>query len=198
MIDAHACKKLTRSLQKFGLVEPIVWNERTGHVVGGHQRLKILDDLEAHPDYRLTVAAIDVEESEEKKLNILLNNRSAQGDWDPARLETLVLELGQGDAEAGLDMGFDPIELHLICEAEEFGTVLSDKHDKATTTVNQIREIEEKGRQKMAVADSADHYFVLVFSSGERLAAFRKAVGVRSDAEYVNGSRFQHLGEKVS
>lgn len=33
-------KKLHRSIEEFGHVEPIVWNERTGHVVGGHQRLR--------------------------------------------------------------------------------------------------------------------------------------------------------------
>lgn len=30
-------EKLKRSIQEFGLVEPIVFNERTGYVVGGHQ-----------------------------------------------------------------------------------------------------------------------------------------------------------------
>ena len=35
-------QKLARSLEQFGCVEPVVWNERTGNVVGGHQRLKIL------------------------------------------------------------------------------------------------------------------------------------------------------------
>ena len=34
--------KLARSMEKFGCVEPVVWNQRTGNVVGGHQRLKIL------------------------------------------------------------------------------------------------------------------------------------------------------------
>ena len=32
-------KKLRRSIEEFGYVEPIIWNERTGNVVGGHQRL---------------------------------------------------------------------------------------------------------------------------------------------------------------
>ena len=32
-------EKLKRSIEEFGFVEPVVWNERTGCVVGGHQRL---------------------------------------------------------------------------------------------------------------------------------------------------------------
>ena len=33
-------EKLKRSITEFGYVEPVIWNERTGTVVGGHQRLK--------------------------------------------------------------------------------------------------------------------------------------------------------------
>ena len=32
-------QKLRRSIETFGYIEPIIWNERTGNVVGGHQRL---------------------------------------------------------------------------------------------------------------------------------------------------------------
>lgn len=38
-------QKLKRSMEKFGYVEPIVFNERTGRVVGGHQRLKVLQEM---------------------------------------------------------------------------------------------------------------------------------------------------------
>ena len=38
-------EKLKRSIQEFGYVEPVIWNKRTGNVVGGHQRLKVLKDL---------------------------------------------------------------------------------------------------------------------------------------------------------
>lgn len=30
-------EKLRRSIEELGYVEPIVWNDRTEHVVGGHQ-----------------------------------------------------------------------------------------------------------------------------------------------------------------
>ncbi|WP_338011188.1 hypothetical protein [Paenibacillus alvei] len=35
-------EKLRRSIEEFGYIDPIVWNERTGNMVGGHQRYKIL------------------------------------------------------------------------------------------------------------------------------------------------------------
>lgn len=30
--------KLARSIDQWGCVEPLVWNQRTGNLVGGHQR----------------------------------------------------------------------------------------------------------------------------------------------------------------
>ena len=33
--------KLLRSIDEFGCVEPLVWNKRTGNLVGGHQRRAI-------------------------------------------------------------------------------------------------------------------------------------------------------------
>ena len=35
-------EKLRKSIETFGYVEPLVWNSRTGNLVSGHQRLKIL------------------------------------------------------------------------------------------------------------------------------------------------------------
>ena len=35
-------ESLKKSMDTFGLVEPLVWNKRSGNLVGGHQRLKIL------------------------------------------------------------------------------------------------------------------------------------------------------------
>ena len=43
-ISKEQMEALERSMTEFGYVEPIVWNEDTGHVVGGHQRLKILKE----------------------------------------------------------------------------------------------------------------------------------------------------------
>lgn len=41
-------QKLKKSIEEFGYIDPLIWNERTGNLVGGHQRYKIL--LEGNPD----------------------------------------------------------------------------------------------------------------------------------------------------
>ena len=74
-------QKLARSLDKFGCVEPVVWNERTGNVVGGHQRLKI---LLAAGETELDVSVVNLSDADEKALNIALNKIA--GEWDTAAL----------------------------------------------------------------------------------------------------------------
>src|ERR1035438_8160183 len=57
---------LKKIIGHHGLVEPLVWNKRTGTLVSGHQRLGILDQLAKSKNYLLTVSVIDVDEKTEK------------------------------------------------------------------------------------------------------------------------------------
>lgn len=114
-------EKLKKSIEEFGYVEKIIWNERTGRIVGGHQRWKVLKDL-GYTEIRVTV--IDEPEEREKMLNIALNKIG--GDWDPAKLKDLLEELDNGLNEIELT-GFNLEELenlmtqyHVDPEAEEF------------------------------------------------------------------------------
>ena len=67
---------LKNSMDKFGLVEPLVVNKRNNHIVGGNQRFDILKEkgvLESD------VSVVDLDEQEEKALCIALNNPGLQG-----------------------------------------------------------------------------------------------------------------------
>ena len=85
-----AYRKLRASLLEFGLVEPLVWNETTGHVVGGHARLRILHELGVT---EVPVSVVRLDTTREKSLNVVLNNQEAQGRYDPTKLRDLLLEL---------------------------------------------------------------------------------------------------------
>lgn len=85
-----AWKKLETSLREFGLVEPLVWNETTGHVVGGHARLAILKQLGTT---EVPVSVVRLSPEREKALNVVLNNREAQGRFDPTKLADILSEL---------------------------------------------------------------------------------------------------------
>ncbi len=114
-------KKLERSIETFGYIDPIIWNERTGNVIGGHQRLKILID-KGHVE--LDVSVVNLSEDEEKQLNIALNKIS--GEWDILALENLINELVEHGLDATLT-GFDEAEIEkmtadveeLIAESQE-------------------------------------------------------------------------------
>ncbi|WP_253721208.1 ParB N-terminal domain-containing protein [Brevibacillus brevis] len=70
-------EKLKRSFQEFGYVEPLIWIEQTGNLVGGHQRFKILVE---QGTTEIEVSVVSLDEIREKALNIALNKIS--GAWD--------------------------------------------------------------------------------------------------------------------
>ena len=83
--DDERYRRIVRSLDTFGLVEPLVWNKRTGHLVGGHQRLKVLI---ARGASEAPVSVVDLPEKKEKALNLALNK--VGGDWDQGLLADLL------------------------------------------------------------------------------------------------------------
>ena len=92
---------LKRSIEEFGCVEPIIFNERTGRVVGGHQRLKVLIEL---GEKETECVIVDLPDEQEKALNVALNKIS--GDWDMGKLESLMDELRLADIDITLT-GFE-------------------------------------------------------------------------------------------
>lgn len=93
---------IKRSFEEFGYVTSMTLNGRTGNLVGGHQRLKILVD-----EFGVTEVDVDVvylSLSDEKLLNIALNKTG--GDWDTQALAELLGELKAADADVSLT-GFD-------------------------------------------------------------------------------------------
>ena len=98
-------EKLKRSIQEFGYVEPIVWNKRTGNIVGGHQRYKILLDMGMQ---EVDCVVVDLDETKEKALNLALNK--IQGDWDDLKLKDLLQELDAREFDLELT-GFDMDEI---------------------------------------------------------------------------------------
>lgn len=111
-----AWRRLERSIREFSLVQPIVWNERTGHVVAGHQRLEVIRHL-GHTEVDCIVVDLPLER--EKALNVTLNNPNVASDWDPELLTTLLDDLQSlPDFDATLT-GFDETHLRELLLAPE-------------------------------------------------------------------------------
>lgn len=98
-------EKLKRSIEQFGYVEPVVWNETTGRIVSGHQRVKVLVDLGIA---ELDCVVVKMDEDGEKALNVAMNKVS--GSWDNDKLALLISDLQAADFDVSLT-GFDPAEL---------------------------------------------------------------------------------------
>jgi len=115
-------EKLKRSIINFGYVEPLVWNEKTGNLVGGHQRFKILIE-EGFTEVEVSVVNLSLDE--EKVLNIALNK--IKGNWDEDKLAK-VLE----DIKANVDIdvtlsGFDIPEIDQVFD--RVNETLEDEFD---------------------------------------------------------------------
>lgn len=100
-------RKLRRSLERFKLVETLVWNVRTGNLVGGHQRIGEIDALEGTDAYSLDVSQIDVDIETEKALNIALNNPELQGQYDIDLLASVVKDVLDTSPKLVEDAGVD-------------------------------------------------------------------------------------------
>lgn len=111
-----AYEKIRRSLHEFGYVDPVIWNEVTGNIVGGHQRYKV---LVAEGATEIDCVVVHIEnKQEEKALNIALNK--AVGEWEPVALADLLSDLKISGYDLDIT-GFD---------AEEVDDLFSQVHDK--------------------------------------------------------------------
>lgn len=122
----HEWEKIERSLGAFGMVEPIVFNERSRRIVGGHQRAKIL----AHRgEEEVDVAIVNLSDEDEKILCAKLNR--VQGYWDTAKLADLLTEIKEATGSIETT-GFDEWELEsLTQEYDHIGNLMDDDFSDA-------------------------------------------------------------------
>lgn len=122
-IPPDQMKALMASIQRFGFVEPVVVNKRTGVLVGGHQRVEAAKRLKLA---KVPVVHIDVSLAEEKALNVALNRIG--GEFDMDALGALLKDV-QAD---GLDLeltGFTTKELNQLLATPE-PQQLADEQEK--------------------------------------------------------------------
>ena len=92
---------LKNSVGRFGLVEPLVVNRRTGNLISGHQRLNI---LKAQGAEEAEVVVVDLDEETEKAANIAMNK--IEGEWDYDKLDEIFEDLDTDDLKfTGFESG---------------------------------------------------------------------------------------------
>lgn len=145
-------EKLKRSLEEFGYVEPIIWNKATGHVVGGHQRLKVLISMGIT---EVECVIIEMNEEKEKALNIALNKIS--GDWDKDKLALLITDLNAADFDVSLT-GFEPGEIDDLFKDSVRDKIKEDDFDVDSElkkpAVSRLGDVWILGRHRLVCGDS--------------------------------------------
>ena len=187
VISDGAKARLKMGLKRHGSVEPVVWNKRTGNIVGGHQRITALDSLAGTSNYLLDVSVIDVDESREKELNVLLNNPDAQGDWDLDKLADIfkdkTLEVS--------GTGFDVADIYRL-----FGDSPLLEHDadleEYNSRVDKAREGFQAARQMVLERDSNWFYVVVIFQSIYDLDDFLDKANLPA-GRWQSGADFRRL-----
>jgi len=153
-ISDHDLVALGRSMTSFGVVEPVVVNKRTGRIVGGHQRVKA---AEANGIDQLPVVYVDLDEAQEKQLNIGLNRIS--GEFDPDKLANLLKELEAQGADLDLT-GFTTTDIDdLIRGLETPGEGKTDPDnvpDPLDEPATQNGDLIFLGRHRLLCGDTAN------------------------------------------
>jgi len=122
--DDKEYKQLVKSMSEYGCVEPLVWNKRTGNLVGGHQRFKVIL-AQGAKDAQVSVVNLSIEK--EKMLNIALNKIS--GDWNRTKLAELIDELVKTPQIEIETVGFDMPEAEQLIADILGNTELSEDTD---------------------------------------------------------------------
>lgn len=107
-IDDESLASLKKSMDEFGYIQPIIWNEKTGNVVSGHQRLKIIKSEKPTPK-EVEVIVVNMDEVKEKAAVLTFNK--VGGEWDQNKLSDLLGQIqGLDDDFLGLT-GFSNNEI---------------------------------------------------------------------------------------
>ena len=217
-IDEQGKRMLKRSMKQFGVVGGIIVNSQTGNtIVGGHQKVAILDEMYKYPDndYSLRVEMISVDRKTEKTLNIALNNGNISGSWDYDALARLVPDIDYKDAgltDADLNMiGCDFLlqteeENSLAGALEEMMQPVTEQKeaDKAAKQMERSEKVAHMKDVKQQVKEQAqetaanmDAYLMLSFDTFEAKASFCERFGYDPYQKFIKGEVFDQQVEVI-
>lgn len=177
-INDRQRKALKKSLEDNGLLQPLVWNEATGNMVGGHQRLSQLDSIMRTDDYELDIAVVNLSEQEEIKANMVLNNQSLMGDFDFAKVNELANKF---EFDLGADFLFDRDDMLVSFNTPKEETDIiapprTIEADEATIQAIKDRKKEVRAKYKEIIAEDSgevpDIILQVIFIDAKTKASF--------------------------
>lgn len=217
-ISGDALKKLKQNIKRVGLLGGIVWNESTGNIVSGHQRVTVLDQLNGYDstdstDYIMRVEKVNMSLKEEKEQNIFMNNQSVQGEFDLDTLRDMIPDIdykSAGLTDQDLSMiGFD-FEMPVVEDMASGFADLSDQYDtrraeekKADEMSREARIAHNKEVKAKVMADSSkqvddmEAYVMLSFDTYAAKVSFMKRFGYDPSLKFIKGEIFDGQVERI-
>jgi hypothetical protein len=189
-IDPAAMAGLEKSLERFGVVEPIIVNNRDGKmtVVGGHQRLKV---LRSNKVPETDVIVVDLDDTDEKALNLALNNPAISGEFSD-KLADLLAEVHRDNAALFLDLRLDV----LLGQAGPIPLGTDDPDDippLPKVPITQPGDLWELGNHRLICGDSSDPATVTRLLDGQKINLAITSPPYASQRKYDEGSGFKPI-----
>ncbi|MGJ1414099.1 ParB N-terminal domain-containing protein [Sphingobacterium multivorum] len=205
-ISEEAKKKLKANIKRMGVMGGIVWNKRSGRLVGGHQKLMILDELQKYDretkenDYLIRVEAVDLSDKEEIEQNIFLNNKNAQGEFDNDILSTLL-----NDIEVK-NTGLDDFDLNLLgfeLPSFEIDEVEPEPLEEIKPKSKEEKKEDIKAKKEASTekavntAREGNTYVMLSFNDYQGKEEFMKRFDLDPNANVISGDEFAENIERI-
>ena len=159
IITPEALQGLQQSIEKFGYIQPLIvnWPDvlEPPTIVGGHQRLKV---LQAQGVKEAKCIVVNFDPITEKAANVALNAETISGDWSLEGLETILAELSVEFPEFE-DINLDELADSLDIDLDSLEDDVSDKDadevpDVPQETSIKLGDLIELGAHKVLCGDS--------------------------------------------
>ena len=150
---------MVESIRKFGFVDPVIVNKRNMHICGGHMRVRAAENLGMK---QVPVVFVDLDDTEEKALNITLNSHTVAGKFDTDVLADLLNEI----RETAIEL-MEPLNLDMLGQDLNLfeGGDIDDPDIKESNTIQENYNFTIKCKSKLELQDLQDFFGV----TGEKI-----------------------------
>lgn len=208
IISDEARKHLKANIKRLGVMGGIVWNELTTNLVGGHQKVKILDELHKYDiesqenDYTIRVEKVKLNIKEEIEQNIFLNNKNAQGEYDRDLLGDLIADIDY--KLAGLDdydLNLSGIGLESFQLEDEEPEPLELKKGAKTPEERKADMKDKKEKSREVINDrmqEGETYVMLSFNDFKGKSEFMHRFDLDPMENIISGDEFSDQIERIN
>jgi hypothetical protein len=145
-ISDDSLKALSKHIEKVGLVEEIIINKRTGHIISGHQRRRVLL-AQGYTTARIKV--VDVTREVEKLMFVNLNSQAVSGNFTAGAVEFVMSLEAKLGSDQYQDVGLQMLEVELV-------GACAKENDRRKQTPGRIASVKTYGDSYRANLDNKD------------------------------------------